>query len=101
MNSQLDNFQFIQDKCAVTVAATALSLVDLGFTAGEVAQARAALITVETQPIRYRFGTPTAANGHLVNANDNGWIQGKKALQLLKFIRATGSSGAITVSLFK
>lgn len=101
MNTALDNMNFVADQVAKTVTSTALSLTDLGFTAAQVKRARAALISVETTGVRYRFGTPTAANGHLVNAGDGGWIQGRKALALLKFIRATGSDSTLTVSLFE
>lgn len=101
MNAELDNMQVIAGQYNKTVADTALSLEDLGFTEDQVKQARAAYVTVETYPIRYNYGMPTSSAGHLVNAGDGGWIQGRKALQSLKMIRATGSSATVQVTLYK
>lgn len=101
MHAVLDGMQPIASQLNKTVSNTALSLTGLGFSEHEVKSARAAKITVETQPLRWLGGTPTAANGHLVTANGHDWILGRKLLKVLKFIRATGTDGVLTVTLYK
>lgn len=101
MNAELDNMQVVSDQVNKTVSNAALSLVGLGFTDAQVKSARAAFISVEGNGIRYRYGTPTASNGHPIAAGDSGWVQGRKALQELKLIRSSGSDATVNITLFK
>lgn len=86
-----------------TVSSTALALTSLDFAAGVVAAADEALITVETQSVRYRLdGTaPTASVGHLVAAAGSITVTGNTNVKNFKIIRATGSDATVMVTLFK
>lgn len=58
-----------------------------------------ALVTVETQSIRYRQDgvDPTSAIGVLVAAGASFTVRGAAAIARLRLIRATGADGAIQV----
>ena len=79
-----------------TVSTVALSLTDLGFSAAEVDAADRALISIETNSIRYTVhGTaPTSANGHLVTAGTTFTVEGHELLSNLKLIRASADAVA-------
>lgn len=81
----------------VTVAATAI-----GLTSATYADAIRAMITVETAQIRMRFdGTnPTAAIGHIGNADDIIYLEGTEQLANFNAIRVGAISGVLRVTYF-
>lgn len=92
---------------SITVSTTAI-----GFTAAKLApvagayagkKAEAALVTVETQPLRFRAdgANPTAAEGHVLIAGDERyWYWGYHDLAKVKFIRKDASDATVKVSYF-
>jgi len=85
-----------------SVSTTALALADLtGLSDELVAQADRARITVATNPVRYRYdgGAPTATIGHYLAANEETEIVGRQNIANLRFIRAGGSDGVVSVTL--
>jgi hypothetical protein len=87
---------------AITVADTAI-----GFTVGTYAPtaglpAKMVMITVESQPLRYRLdGTaPTASEGHALAANDVRYVVGANNIRKFRMIRSTGSSATVRVTYF-
>lgn len=81
----------------VTVAATAI-----GLTSGTYKDAIRAMITLEDAQIRMRFdGTdPTAAIGHVANANDIIHLEGTRQLVNFNAIRTGATSGVLRVTYF-
>ena len=86
-----------------TISNTAKSLLDLTFTQAEIDAADVAWVTVVTAPIRLRYdsGTPTASVGHYMDVNTGVPIWGRNNLNNLKFIRASGVDGEVSVTLEK
>ena len=83
-----------------TVAATALSLTDFGFTAAQVAAANVAVITTATAAILYRVdgAVPVIAtpSGHLLPTGVAPWsIWGRTALDNFQMIRNAGGVSAV------
>lgn len=60
----------------------------------------AAFLTLETGSIRYRYdsGTPTASVGHLLSAGGSLVLLGQNQMSQFKAIRATGTSGTLSVT---
>ena len=85
---------------AETVSTTALTLITLGFTADQVAEADAAHITVEGNDIRYTYDgtTPEAAVGHPVAAGGERLVRGGILVTALQFIRVSADA-TINISL--
>lgn len=85
-----------------TVSSTALALTAMGFNGAQVAQARAALISVETQGIRYRIngGSPTASIGHPIASGSDKMLYGRGILRNLRIIAQTGSP-VVSITLFR
>jgi len=86
----------------VTVSSTALALPTPGASDGVLTNAQAAVVTVETQPLRYRVDggqDPTAASGHLLAVSDAVIISGAANVQRARFIR-TGTDGTVFVTYY-
>ncbi len=85
-----------------TVAGTAKSLADLGFTEDQLKQADSAKISVEAQAIRYRMDAvaPTASVGHPIAANATETIAGGSNLKNLRIIAQT-STATLQISLLQ
>jgi hypothetical protein len=83
------------------VAGTALTLADIGFTDDEIRAAQRARITVAAFPIRYTYEgtTPTASVGHYLAADGETELVGNENISNLQVIRATGSTGVISITL--
>lgn len=86
---------------SAAVSSTAKTLADLTFTAGQIDVASRARITCDTQPIRYTYdGTvPTASVGHYLPVGTTTEVVGGTNVANLKFIRASGTDGAVSVTL--
>lgn len=87
---------------AVSITATAQTLVDMGFTSDEVNDADIALITCEAAA-RYKLlstTAPTASEGHYIGVQVQEEIHGKIILSTAKFIRVGGANvvGWITLA---
>jgi hypothetical protein len=85
-----------------SVSTTVIALVDLtGLSDELVAQADRARITVATNPVRYRYDgdDPTATVGHYLAADSETEIVGRQNIGNLRFIRAGGSDGVVSVTL--
>ena len=88
---------------SVTVADTAIGLTAAKYKdAGSIDSnsqrgASRVVITVETAGLRYRYdGTdPTAAEGHILNANDVIVLVGPDAIRMFRGIRTTGTSAVL------
>lgn len=90
------------------VSSTALGLAeftDFGANAAErqqaVDDAARARITVEDNPVRYRYdgGTSTANDGHLLAAGGELILSGNENLQQFSIIRSSGSDATVIVTL--
>jgi len=70
---------------------------------GRARRARAALLTVEGNPIRYRVDgvAPTAAIGHLLSAGDSVVIEGVEAVKRLKMIRQGAADGTVNITYYR
>lgn len=81
----------------VTVAAVAI-----GLTSGTYLDAIRAMLTIEDEQIRMRFdGTsPTAAIGHIGNADDVIYLEGTEQLGNFKAIRTGAASGVLRATYF-
>ncbi len=99
----LVSFTPIASQYAKAVSSVALTLVDLGFTAAQVAAADRAMISIETASLRYTFdGTaPTSANGHLAPSATMFVLDGHELISRIKLIRATVSDASVHVTLLK
>lgn len=86
---------------SATVSNSAKSLTDLTFAAAQIERASRARINCDTQPIRYTYDgtTPTASVGQYLAVGATVDIVGSSNVANLKFIRATGSDGAVNVTL--
>jgi hypothetical protein len=87
---------------AITVADTAV-----GFTVATYAptgrpSAKMVLITVETQPLRYRLDgvAPTTSEGHALVATDMRYVVGANNIRNFRMVRSTGSSATVRVTYF-
>lgn len=91
---------------AITVADTAIgftaSKILINQTGGTHKRAVAALVSAETQPMRFTVDgtTPTTTVGHLLAAGDYFVVRGEQNVSRFKAIRTTGSSGALQVTYF-
>lgn len=85
----------------ISNTAKAISHEDFGLTAAEIAAADRAVITAHTNNVMATWdGTnPTTTLGHLLGTTHPPMIVHGSNIARLKFIRATGSDGAITVTL--
>ena len=83
----------------ITVADTAIALTAATYTPVGADKAQKAYITVETAQIRYRLeGTPTTAEGHLLEIGDILQITGSDDIAGFKAIRTGATSASIKVT---
>lgn len=89
-----------------TISSTAIAMADIGgvgsgFSVADLAVADRVRITCTTQPIQYRYdgGVPTASVGHNLAVGASVVIEGNQNINNLQFIRATGSDGAVSITL--
>jgi len=84
---------------SITVGTTAVGLTTSVYKSDTGTAARA-IITVETDQVRYRYdGTsPTSTEGHLLNATDTLLVVGRGNLDRIRFIRAGADDATIRVS---
>jgi len=83
-----------------TVSSTALDLTDIGFTAAQVDAADRMRVTVETQPLRYRYdgGTVTTSVGHQLIAGSVLILEGNQNIANFNII-AVSTDGAVFITL--
>lgn len=88
-----------------TISSTAVAMADIGgvgsgFAAADLAVADRVRITCATQPIAYRYdgGVPTASS-HYLAVGSSVIIEGNQNINNLQFIRATGTDGAVAITL--
>lgn len=87
-----------EDSPGLTIGATSTSLTeaiyDAGTTAAPAPPAKYALLTVETDQIRWFADgtTPTSTFGHLANVTDVIELHGESALRNFRAIRVAGSA---------
>jgi hypothetical protein len=86
---------------SATVSSTAMTMTAIGFSAANIDTADRALISVDTQPVRFRYdgGVPTAAEGHYLESGDTHMIEGNQNIRNLQLIRATGTDGFVAITL--
>lgn len=87
-----------------TISNTAKSLEDCGFTAGEVAAARNAVICIRTANVSASWVsgvTPTASTGISLPAGGTYTIEGTANIAAAKLIRETSTDAAATIILEK
>lgn len=85
-----------------TVSNTALTLEAFtDISQEQVNRANRIRLTVETQPIRYRYDStaPTTAVGHLLIAGTELVLVGQENIKQLQVIRSTGSDSTVMVTL--
>lgn len=72
--------------------------------AGAVETARFALLTLESNPIRWKVDpavtVEAAANGHTMAVTDHLWLQSPEQIRNFRAIRTGGSSGTLFVTYF-
>lgn len=88
-----------------TVSTTVLSPASTNFNAGTATNstfsANSALVTCNSESIRYRFGTdPTASTGHLMSAGDSLVIEGSGAIRRFRMIRAGATDADVFITYF-
>lgn len=92
---------------SITVSTTSVSpittTIQSTLTNGLREQAVEAVVTIETNPIRYRVdGTaPTSSEGHLLNAGDVLTVQGFQNITNLKMIRQGSADATVRITYFK
>jgi len=89
-------------KITYTVAGTALSLADMGFTTAHINRAKLATITVRTAAVSATWVsgvTPAANDGILWDSGYTYTLVGPRNIQNLKMIRNTGTSASVTIIL--
>lgn len=76
-----------------------VSTIAIGLTVATIDRDEEALVTVETQPVRFRFdGTdPTSTVGHLLAANDILKLNSRDQLSRVRFIRSSAATGDATL----
>lgn len=79
-----------------------VSTVAVSFTAATLAEGSYAVVSVETNPLRYRSdgGTPTAAVGHLAAAGTVLEVCGKTAVRNFKMIRQGAADATVFATYF-
>lgn len=88
---------------AAAVSNTALTMLTFGFTQAQINAAERARITCASNAVRYRYDgvAPDASTGHLLAVSSETIIEGNINISQLQFIRATGSDGALSITLEK
>lgn len=87
---------------SATVADTVLDLTDFtGIDAADLHQAARMRLTVEAQPVRYRYdgGDATASSGHLLAAGSDLILIGNGNIANFRIIRSGGTSATVQVTL--
>lgn len=100
MSGCRDTVGFAYEK--ITVSSTAIGGTSATYAPvvdGGAPRAKAALITVETNPIRIKYsgGAATATDGHLLAAGDSIRIEGAASVAQISMIR-TGSDATVHVT---
>ena len=87
----------------ISSAAVAISAAGWSWTAGDVAAADRAVITVHTQPVVMTWDgtTPTATLGMYLPAGATVVVSGNKNVQAVQLIRQGGSDATVSVTLEK
>lgn len=85
----------------ISSTAVALSAAGWSWTAGDLAKARAAIITARTAGVMVRWdgGAPTASLGHFVPANGTLILEGTTNVNALQLIREASSDSTVSVTL--
>lgn len=83
------------------ISTTAKTLIDVGFAITQIDNTIRMRLTVEGQPVRYRYdGTaPTASEGHPLIATDELIISGQQNIEQFQIIRSGASDATIRVTL--
>jgi len=78
----------------ITVSTVAIGFTSATFRALEPYSNPSAIVTVESNPVRYEYGTaPTSTVGHLLNVGDTLVLDNYDDIQHIKIIRDTSASG--------
>lgn len=103
MANEVAKYAYAFKKGTVSSSALVLTSVGIAFSAAEVAAADEALITVETNPLRYTIdGTaPTSTDGHPVAAAASFVVSGRRDIGNLKLIRSGASDATVHITLRK
>lgn len=85
-----------------SVAGTALTMLDLGFTDAQINASDLLIVSVEAANIRYSATTtaPTATAGHPLSSDQQVKIDGRAIIAALQFIAQSGTA-KLHLSLFK
>lgn len=92
----------VMKSATVTNAVKAISHVDFGFTAAQLAAANRARISCRTGGVMLTYDNatdPTATLGHLVAANESLVVEGTDNIRYIRFIREAGTDSVVTVTL--
>jgi hypothetical protein len=89
-----------------TISSTAVAMADIGgagsgFSTADLGIADRVRITCTGNAVRYRYdgSAPTASVGHNLAVDGQAIIEGNENINNLQFIRATGSDGAVSITL--
>lgn len=89
-----------------TISNTAVAMADIGgagvgFSGADLTVADRVRITCTGNAVRYRYdgSAPTASVGHNIAVDGQVIIDGNQNINNLQFIRATGSDGAVSITL--
>lgn len=84
-----------------SITDSAHAIADFGFGAGNLASAKAAVITARTGGVMLTWDgtTPTATLGHYLGANQTLVVFGNANVQNLKLIREASTSADVTITL--
>lgn len=86
-----------------TVSSTALTMLTVGFTAEQLAEAETAWITCNSNALRYRYtgSAPTISSGHKLVEGASVQLQGNYKIQNFRLIRDGGSDATYHITLEK
>lgn len=85
----------------IAISTTAKTLIDIGFTTSQIDSAVKIRLTVEAQPVRYRYdgAAPTATEGHPLIATDELIIYGQQNIEQFQIIRSGASDATVRVTM--
>lgn len=90
----------VSEKLTVSTAVKTLTAANYGDTSGKKSPACAAIISVDSQPIRFTLDgtTPDSNTGHGADANDIIVLSSIAQIEKLKMIREGGSDAVVQVT---
>jgi hypothetical protein len=87
----------------LTVSTTALGFTATVYAPAGVFPARMAIVTVETNPIRFRADglAPSSSVGHLISATQQLEVCGNAAIQAFRMIRQASSDATVMITYYR